>query len=92
MGKGTCIPENGPSKTGNTSGNNRGNCYPSVKTIKEQRDFIENTLGKEAKGAKKTMQMLMTIDGKHYDKIVYRLEDGTTKEFIFHLAQFPIGT
>ena len=63
-----------------------------VKTIKEQRDFIENALGKEAKGAKKTMQMLMTIDGKHHDKIVYRLEDGSTEEFIFHLAQFPIGS
>jgi hypothetical protein len=66
------------------------NSYPSVETIKEQRDYIENALGEKAKGAKKTMQMLMEIDGKHHDKIVYQLEDGSTKEFIFHLAKFPI--
>ena len=26
MGKGTCTPPNGPSKTGNPSGSGRGNC------------------------------------------------------------------
>ena len=68
------------------------NNYPSVKTIQEQRDYIENALGDKAKGAKKTAQMLMKIDGEYHDKIIYQLEDGITKEFIFHLAKIPIDS